>query len=287
MSEAKNVDDVIVASMNSQAPVQAIPEVKAPIQQEEKKDPVLEVSNNEATEETNNNSEPQKSPEEEKPQVNEKSSIDEYGNPVEKEKTYTEEEVQRMIRDRLSRGRNIEPQPTQQQVQQDTKGFTADPNSEQPWDVQLEQFIERTLEKRQAKMTEKQWKDQQNAIQSDFESKFSSGLEKYPDFRKIVANKPITDSMMMATRNLDNPAAFIYGASKMHPQELERISRIADPYSQAAEIGRLHERMVKNRNNASNAPKPVEAPKGDLPNKNYTPPPIDQRIHEYAKQKRR
>src|ERR1044071_6771502 len=36
----------------------------------------------------------------------EKGRIDEYGNPIEKPKMYSEDEVQRMIRERLSRGRH-------------------------------------------------------------------------------------------------------------------------------------------------------------------------------------
>src|SRR6478609_8163505 len=155
------------------------------------------------------------------------SPIDEYGNPVEKPKTYTEEEVQRMIRDRLSRGRHAEQQPAQQQPQQKAaEGFTADPNSEESWEAQLEQFIEKTIDKRQTKQSEAQWRQQESARQAEFESKFSSGMNKYQDFHQVVSGKPITDSMMMATRNLENPAAFVYAASKMHAAELQRIASI-------------------------------------------------------------
>lgn len=279
--EAKNIDDLIVKSMNEQAPVQP------------HSDPVLEVSNpikehaeipsqppeQEKTEEVSN--EPLSTPEE-----SIDNPIDEYGNPVEKPRSYTEDEVQRMIRDRLSRGRHAEQQQTQP-AKQSTDNFQSDPNSEESWENQLESFIEKTIDKRQAKMTQQQWEQQESAKQADFESKFSSGMNKYNDFHNVVAGKPITDSMLLATRNLDNPAAFVYGAAKLHPQELDRISKIQDPYVQAAEVGRLHERMVKTRSTNSQAPKPIESPKGDMPSKHNYQPSLDQRIFEHAKAKRK
>lgn len=210
--------------------------------------------------------------------------IDEYGNPVEKPKTYTEEEVQRMIRDRLARGKHTEP-PTPQEVKQATDNFQADPNNEDSWEVQLEQFVEKTIEKRQAKQSELQWRQQEQARQAEFESKFSSGMNKYQDFHQVVSGKPITDSMMMATRNLENPAAFVYAASKMHAGELDRISRIPDNAAQMVEIGRLHERMVKESRVISSAPKPLAAVKGDMPVKQHEYPSIDHRIQQHAKQK--
>ncbi len=209
--------------------------------------------------------------------------IDEYGNPVEKPKTYTEEEVQRMIRDRLSRGKHAEQQS--QQVQQATDDFKADPNSDDSWEVQLEQFIEKTIDKRQTKQSEREWRHQEAARQAEFESKFSSGMNKYQDFHQVIAGKPITDSMMMATRNLENPAAFVYAASKMHSGELTRISQIPDSTAQMVEIGRLHERMVKENRSVSSAPKPLAAVRGDMPVKQHEYPSIDHRIQQHAKQK--
>jgi hypothetical protein len=212
------------------------------------------------------------------------SPIDEYGNPVEKPRTYTEEEVQRMIRDRLSRGKHAE-QPTQQQVQKDVEGFKADPASEDAWEVQLEQFIEKTIEKRQQKQTEAQWRQQQAQKQAEFETKFTSGMGKYQDFHQVVAGKPITDAMMMATRGMENPAAFIYAACKMKPSEINRIAAIIDPTEQMVEIGRLDAEMRKEHARVSAAPKPVQAVKGDMPVKQHNMPSIDARIHQYAKQK--
>jgi hypothetical protein len=212
--------------------------------------------------------------------------IDEYGNPLDKPRMYTEEQVQSMIRDRLSRGRHAE-QPTQQQVNQASEGFKHDANSEEPWEVQLERFIDKRLETREKEITQKQWQQQQAAQQADFESRFSTGMGKYKDFHQVVANKPITDSMLLATRSLNDPAAFVYAAAKMHPAELDRIAKIPDPYAQASEVGRLHERMVKESKVVSGAAKPLQAPRADMPAKTLDSPSLEQRIAQYAKQKRK
>ena len=227
----------------------------------------------------------------------EPSPIDEYGNPVGKTKLYTEEEVNQRIRERLSRGKykDEQQQPqqnfTKQQVNQaNADGFQHDDNSEESWEVQLEQFIDRTIQKKQVQQAEQQWRQSEYAKQAAFEDKFTSGMNKYQDFHQVIApiRDKITDTMMMATRSMDNPAAFVYAASKLHPKEIERISTINDPYAQASEIGRLHERMIKERKSITSAPKPLSSPKGDISGKVLDNKiNIDQRINDYAKQKRK
>jgi hypothetical protein len=290
--EAKNIDDVLVRAMSNEAVSPQVPVVEASSNNESQTvEP--EVAEKELAPVPEPSSEPpakQEQPLEtaaNQPETPADSPIDEYGNPVEKQKLYTEEEVQRLIHDRLSRGRRAE-QPQPQQVQQIQQDFKADENSDEPWDVQLKRFVDQTIDERERKRTEQQWQQQQNAKQVDFESKFTTGMNKYSDFHQVVAGKPITDHMLLATRGLDNPAAFIYGACKLHPTELDRIARIEDPYAQASEVGRLHEKMIKERKLASNSPRPLDTPKGDIPQKVISPQPsIDERIHSYARQKRK
>lgn len=284
--EAKNIDDVLISDMNNvmenQSAPQAVPKpievdepVNDPVQPEEMPDAAVSDQQEVASE----------APKVPKQEEKVDSTIDEYGNPTEKQKLYTEEEVNRMMRERLARGKYAE-----QQVQQpkQTKQQDQPQDQEENWEAQLESFVDRTIEKRNAKLAEQQWQQQEQARQADFEAKFSSGMNRYTDFRDVVSGKNITDSMLLATRNLENPAAFVYGAAKMHPQELERISKIADPYVQAAEIGRLHEKMVKTKNVVSSAPKPIEAMTSDMPAKKTSEyPSLEERIHQYAKQKRR
>jgi hypothetical protein len=289
--EAKNVDDVLVKTMNDQMGIKSdIPVPPVNIENteqasQETKSEAQEITKEKNKEEITHHKEEEQKKEPEK--LEDQSPIDEYGNPVEKQRLYTEEEVQNKIRERLSRVKSHEPQ-VREQVQDASKGFEQDTNSDEAWDVQLERFIDQAIDKKQKKVAEDQWRSFQEQKQIEFESKFTSGMNKYKDFHEVVSGKPVTDTMMLATRGLSDPAAFVYGASKLHPQELERISKIQDPYYQAAEVGRLHERMVKERSKISSASRPLETPKGDIPAKPYNAmPSLESRIDQYAKQKRR
>ncbi len=208
---------------------------------------------------------------------------DAYGNKVTPPKMYSEEEVQRMIRERLSRGRQTQTQEQQAEVQEAAKDFEADPESGETWEVQLSQFIEKTLEKVEQKKQKKVWEERELASQAEFEDKFTTGMGKYGDFNNVVAGKPITASMMMATRSMEDPAAFIYAACKQQPAEVERIAKIADPYAQIAEMGRLEERMKKSRV-LSSAPKPAKRISGDTTSASPKQS-IDQLIAVHAKDK--
>jgi hypothetical protein len=68
--------------------------------------------------------------------------------------------------------------------------------------------------------------------------------------------------MTIATRAMSDPAAFLYAAAKRHPTELQRISNISDPYVQMVEVGRLEERMRKNKP-VSKAPRPLTQTRED------------------------
>lgn len=213
---------------------------------------------------------------------------DEYGNDIPKPKTYTEKEVQKMIRDRLSRGNRPQENPHQQeQVNKAVKDFKVDESSDIGWEQQLEAFVEKTYEKITQKNVAKQQQERELRAQAEFESKFTTGMGKYPDFVDILQDKPVTDAMMMATRAMENPAAFIYAAAKNHAQDLERISKIADPFQQATEMGRLEERMKKVKA-ITRSPRSLESDKGDYNDKPIDlRPPIEQRIEEHARNRRR
>lgn len=206
---------------------------------------------------------------------------DDYGNKVGKPKMYSEEEVQRMIRERLQRGRQSQPEQTQ--VQEAAKDFKADPESDESWEVQLGNFVENKIAQIEQKKQEKAWKQQEELSQAEFEDKFERGMSKYQDFDNVVKGKPITASMMMATRSMENPAAFLYAACKQQPGEVERIAKIQDPYAQIAEMGRLEERMKKSRVLTS-APKPAKRISGDTTDA-APKHSIDQLIAQHAKDK--
>lgn len=289
--EAKNVDDILVKSMSEQGVNPPVAEVEKPVEVV----PEVSPTPDEAIEESSHASQQQIEPSVEQVESDNKleeklshdNLIDEYGNPVEKPRLYTEEEVNQRIRERLARGKYAEQNHPQETPRQNLQPENTE-GEEEDWRVQLRKEIRSELTQAQQEENEKIWRQQEAERQAIFEEKFTSGMTKYSDFQKVIANKPITDSMLMATRSLENPAAFIYGAAKLHPQELTKIAQINDPLIQAAEIGRLHERMVKERKMASSAPKPLDPPKGDMPQKvANNQPSIEERIHSYARQKRK
>lgn len=211
--------------------------------------------------------------------------VDEYGNAVSKPRMYSEDEVQRIIRDRLSRGNHGTPQQ-QAQIQQAAEGFQADPNSDQSWETQLEAFVEKTISKVTTKQQTLEWQRKEQQAQAEFESKFTTNMKRYGDFEKVVGEMPITDAMMVATRDMKDPAAFIYAASKLHAEEIRRIAALTNPIQQGVEIGRLEEKMRKARNLTKAAP-PLKETKSDMAPKYVPKQRIEDRIDQYARQRKR
>jgi polyhydroxyalkanoate synthesis regulator phasin len=282
----KSIDNLLIDDIvKQQQPNDNQPEPQ-PVEVHQLKQPEVETSTVETQSQENVSHDVSQTTPQEQTKTTDDSPIDEYGNPVEKPRMYTQDEVQQMIRDRLSRGKyaqeQIESRPIQQPVQQIQDQQST---GEEDWQQQLNNYIDNRLTEKQREIAERQWREQELRRQEEFQDKFTSGMNKYSDFRDVVAGKPITDNMMLATRSLENPAAFIYGAAKLHPQELERISKINDPYVQAAEVGRLHEKMVKQRNAASSQSRPLEAPKGDMAMKGNMGLTLDQKLKLHEKQK--
>jgi hypothetical protein len=279
----KNVDDMIqienAQKMNSDYTPPPAPAVEPPV---ETPDPDVDYKEQEAAnEDSNSPSNEPEAPSKQQTAAQPEHEIDEYGNPVAPAKLYTQQEVQEMIRDRLSRGNYSQQQPTQQQVQDAASGFKPDPDSPDSWEKQLEDFVDSRIDRKAKREREESWKAQEMKVQKEFEAKFDSGMAKYKDFHSVVAGKPISDAMMLATRNLEDPAAFIYAASKNHAKELERIASLPDPYQQASEIGRLETKMRKVRT-AANTAKPLTRQSSDLAGKSKTRNSIDDLIKRDA-----
>lgn len=197
---------------------------------------------------------------------------DEYGNEKPKPRMYTEEEhreiLNKIIRERVAQFQRNNPQQgpqqTPQQIQQMAQDFDShyDENSDVPWQQQLENFVEQTFNKIITRQQKQHQLQQEAAAHNQFIEKFTQGMERFPDFVDVVSRQPVTDHMTYAMRGIADPAAFIYAASKRHPEELQRISSIPDPYAQIVEMGRLEERM-KRKPQATKAPKPVSRTKDD------------------------
>lgn len=195
----------------------------------------------------------------------ESKDLDDYGNDKPEARTYTEDEVNerinKAVRERLARmERNGQQQAaTPNNVPQ---GFEYNSDSEANWQQQLESFVEQTVSRMSSKQAEKHQAHRERQAQEDFEQKFHNNMSRFSDFKDVVGVQPITDSMTLSLRAMNDPAAFIYAASKRNPQELERISKIGDPYSQMVEMGKLEERMRKS-SPGTTAPKPLGKTKED------------------------
>lgn len=197
--------------------------------------------------------------EDEQPEEQSGKEYDDYGNEKPKPRMYTEEEVNEMFRRRFKNKPQAEQQAAMQQVQQaQAQGFEYNPESEQTLPQQLESFIEQTVSRMTNREQEKQRIAKEQEIQAEFEDKFAQGMSKFHDFRDVMLGLPfeISNPMTLATRSMENPAAFLYAAAKRNPQELERISKLRDPYAQMTEMGKLEERMRRNKP-TTKAPRPL------------------------------
>lgn len=213
---------------------------------------------------------------ENKEEVTKDTATDDFGNEVAPKKTYTEEEVNELMRQRFNRTKKEEfVKPAQQPSHE---------NANEDWEQQLEGFVENTFKKITVKEQQRAQQAREQAMQAEFQDKMLTGMDKYKDFKDVVGKMPISDPMLLATRQMKDPAAFIYAASKTQSKELMRIAEIADPFYQAAEMGRLEERMRKVRS-GTNSPKPVSSVKGDIENRSNTRGSVDDLIRKDALKK--
>jgi hypothetical protein len=111
----------------------------------------------------------------------------------------------------------------------------------------------------------------------EFQTKFNASASKYKYFEDVVTKAAFTPEMVIASRGMADPAAFIYAAAKTQGKEIERISQIQDRMVQAVELGKLEERMRRTRQ-ATNAPRPLDTPRGDVTEKATKPRNIDDLI---------
>jgi len=294
----KSADDLIVNMENQKLGITAPPEskevaspkIEEPIKAQEETTPVEDAKEPEKESHELIEKQDEKEPEPE-PEKKESENVDEYGNEIQKPKFYSEEEVQNIIRKRLKEKHSQSTEQQRKDVQEAAKDFQADPNSEETWEVQLSQFIGKEFiklrqQEQQAIEAErhKEWERKELATQEEFQEKFVSGINRYHDFENVVTGKRITEAMMIATRTMQDPSAFVYAACKNHAGELDRISKIIDPYAQIAEIGRLEERMKKGKS-LTKSPAPAKKVLSDIQDNDKQRENIDDRIAQHAKSK--
>jgi hypothetical protein len=262
-TETSSIDDMLTGStvQNSQHPA---PEV---YDEPESSNTEYEEESTAETLSTETHDEPETEDESDKTEPRE---LDDYGNEKAAARTYTEEEVNEMFRKRYKRG-NQQQQPEQQQYQQPIQPtqqpsgqFEYNPDSGDNWQQQLEQFVEQTIDRRTQRQVSQQYQQQEQEAATQFRDKFERGMDKFSDFYEVVAQQPVDEAMTLALRGINDPASFIYAASKRHPTELQRIANLRDPYAKITEMGKLEERMRKTAA-ATKAPRPVGRSTEDAP----------------------
>ena len=220
--------------------------------------------------------------------------VDDYGNEREPENEAIRERLARQARKHQAEIDSLRAQLAQQgasqDVQQAARDFEYDPEAKGDWQQQLASFVKQTVNSMSREQQEHQMRTQEAQVQQEFESKFRDGMGKFNDFVDVIESLPfqITNPMTLATRAMADPAAFLYAAAKRNPQELERIAKIRDPYAQMTEMGKLEERMRKNKS-STQAPKPLARSNDDggmpAPPKKKTEPSIEDLIAQADKKK--
>lgn len=283
MSKISSIDDLLMGVGNSQQPAtpehkEKLEEEKAPIEEmdDEPEDETPDVSYDDEDEPDDKVGEDDDADlDDDEPKSGKKSDesdesddeLDEYGNKKErmskgmkerlerKDKQYQREIEQRdrelqVLREKLSQ------QGASKEVQQAVKDFKYDPNDEVSWEQQLSDFVKQTVTNLQTEQVQQQRQAQEQAAHREFTQKFQKGMERFPDFREVVGSQPIDDAMTLSLRGMSDPTAFIYAASKRNPQEIERISKLPDPYARMVEMGKLEERMRRAKP-VTKAPRPL------------------------------
>lgn len=260
-----SIDDLLMGgstAQNPMSPEEKFQEEPEPIEDMEHDepdygdDPEPEPDHDEPDDSSDEDDEP-----DEKPRKKE-TEVDEYGNEKEPENEAIRERLARQARKHEAELNALRAQLAQQgasqQVQQAAKDFEYDPDAAGNWQQQLASFVKQTVQSMNTEQQEAQKRHEEAQVQAEFETKFRDGMNRFDDFSDVITSLPfqITNPMTLATRSMDNPAAFLYAAAKRHPAELERISKIRDPYGQMMEVGKLEERMRRNKP-TTKAPRPL------------------------------
>lgn len=255
-TETSSIDDILSAQSGVKAPEMQNHYEEEPSIDEQ---PIQESYDYGEIDNAQTTNDEQETSDDHEPVFENETESDDYGNPKSKSRTYTEEEVNekinKAIRERLARGSSAATSQNQPNASV-AKEFEYNPDSNESWQTQLESFVEQTVSKMGQKQAQMQREAQEQEAHIQLQTKIQQGLDRFGDFREAVGSQPISDAMTMALRGMNDPAAFIYAASKRMPQELQRIAKIPDQYAQMVEMGKLEERM-RQAKPATKAPRPI------------------------------
>jgi hypothetical protein len=257
-----NIDDLLMGG--GQSPTQKVEPVDAPEVEEELESSTPEHEDapeyDEPDEQEPEPSEQAKD-EPEEPKAAKK-EYDDYGNEKEPENKEIRERLKKQAKKYESEIESLRAQlasqGASQKVQQAAKDFEYDPNASGDWQQQLAAVIKQTVRSMNDEDAQERQRYEEAKVQQEFTTKFREGMNKFDDFVDVVDSLPfeISNHMTLATRDMENPAAFLYAAAKREAKELERISKLRDPYAQVREMGKLEERMRRNKQTTT-APRPM------------------------------
>ena len=175
---------------------------------------------------------------------------------VQPAKTFTQEELDAIVKKRLDREqRKWERQRVQQPVQQPVKDVPPVEQFESP-----EAYADALAEKKARELIAQREAHQQHVqVLEAYHEREEAAREKYDDFEQVAYNPklPITDVMAQTIQASDvgPDVAYYLGTN---PQEATRISRLS-PFLQAKEIGKIEAKLASNPpvKKSSSAPAPI------------------------------
>jgi len=158
--------------------------------------------------------------------------------------------------------------------------------AEEPKEPQHDQFddYEKYLEAKAAYVAERRFQELTQRQQADamkeraaraareindrWESSHSAALDSYEDYEDIFdeVGTSINEDQASAIKQADNPADLVYYLGK-NPKSLEKL-RGLEGVALLREVGRLEERVQRQKGQTSSAPKPVTPARGAPPSSN-------------------
>lgn len=189
-----------------------------------------------------------------------KSQEDEYGNKKEVLSKNMQKRIKKIEQKHAAEIAELRAQLVQagasREVQKAAEDFKFDPASEDDFEEQFAQMVRQTIAKDEQMRNQKAIQQQEYQEEQEFRGRFEKGMHRFDDFIEVVNDKPIDAAMTMALRGIQDPAAFIYAASKRMPKELERISQLKSPHDRYAEMIRL-ESKLRSTKPSTKAPRPL------------------------------
>ena len=124
-----------------------------------------------------------------------------------------------------------------------------------------EDYVEAlTTSKAQQIVQQQQFAKQQQELLGNYHDKEEDARSKYEDFEQVAYNPklPITQVMAQTIQASDNGPDIAYYLGT-NPKEADRIARLADPFLQAKEIGKLEAKIASEpiTKRTSSAPAPI------------------------------